>query len=265
MPKTNRRRKQLLRRQITLSEAAGKLATDLAVIACFAEDDCAESVRHYVTEMIALVNACATPMKEQGDTFAAVGSPSEIVAVAGRSYASAHQAAFNEAMRFLDWLWFCLDEDSRRHRNDWCFAPTNSKKNAREYRDSVKRSINSTGLDPELVVDNWEIAKVSILERLTPEWQQGFKHIQSRIARESAAIEHRRKSQPFVPNDFQHAILKALDGRALKKQPLAEEVCGGEGSRLYRPGGLKELMNAGKVSHKHRLRYFRPDALPPPL
>jgi hypothetical protein len=67
----------------------------------------------------------------------------------------------------------------------------------------------------------------------------------------------------FIPNDFQWAILKALQGRALKKQQLAAEVCGGEGTRLYRKGGIKELMAARKVANKPRFGYYRPDALPP--
>jgi hypothetical protein len=68
---------------------------------------------------------------------------------------------------------------------------------------------------------------------------------------------------PFVPNEFQRSILRALESRALKKQPLAGEVCNGEGSRLYRNGGIKELIAEGKVCHKPRLGYYRPDAPPP--
>jgi len=67
----------------------------------------------------------------------------------------------------------------------------------------------------------------------------------------------------LVVNEFQRQILDALDGCALPKQGLAEKVCGGEGTRLYRKGGLKELRKAGKVLHQSRLGYYRPDA--PPL
>jgi hypothetical protein len=66
----------------------------------------------------------------------------------------------------------------------------------------------------------------------------------------------------FVPNRFQSDILKALKYRALTKADLAAEVCGGEGTRLYRPGGIKELRAEGLVDHKPRLGYFRPDAPP---
>lgn len=67
---------------------------------------------------------------------------------------------------------------------------------------------------------------------------------------------------PFVPNTFQAAILNALDGRALKKQQLAEEVANGDGRRFYRPNSLTELRDKGLVEHKNGLGYYRPDAAP---
>lgn len=90
-----------------------------------------------------------------------------------------------------------------------------------------------------------------------------------------AFIERRRKlrelqlvaSSPttptsFVPNEFQREILTALQGRALKVEALAIKVCGGDKSRLYKPGGIKELKDAGLVDKKPRLGYFRPDSPP---
>ena len=67
---------------------------------------------------------------------------------------------------------------------------------------------------------------------------------------------------PFIPNTFQRSILNSLEGRALKVDALAGEVCGSDRSRLYKSGGLNELKEAGKVCHKHRLGYYRPDAPP---
>jgi hypothetical protein len=72
-------------------------------------------------------------------------------------------------------------------------------------------------------------------------------------------------SKPFVGSPLQVAIYKALDGRALKKQALACEVCGGEGTRLYKPGGIKEMMAGEFVVNKPGLGYYRPDAPPPGL
>lgn len=77
-------------------------------------------------------------------------------------------------------------------------------------------------------------------------------------------IEHRGNDlESFVPNHFQSNILKALNGRALTKQQLANEICAGEGTRLYRNGGIKELIQKGMVKNKSRLGYYRPDK--PPL
>ncbi len=61
---------------------------------------------------------------------------------------------------------------------------------------------------------------------------------------------------------LQQNILTALDGKALKKQQLADVVCAGEGSRLYRPGGIKDLKDAGLVAHKNGVGFYRPDAPP---
>ncbi len=69
----------------------------------------------------------------------------------------------------------------------------------------------------------------------------------------------------IVPTPFQRNILRALDGRALKKLQLAAEVCGGEdnGNILYRPGGLRELMDRGVVAMKRGVGFYRPDKPPP--
>jgi hypothetical protein len=72
----------------------------------------------------------------------------------------------------------------------------------------------------------------------------------------------RTPADRFEPNDRQKAMLLALKDRALTKQALADEVCGGEGSRLYRRGWIKELRDVGLVDHKHGLGYFRPDCPP---
>lgn len=72
-------------------------------------------------------------------------------------------------------------------------------------------------------------------------------------------------AEAFVPNNLQKAILAALDKCALTKQRLANKVCGGEGSRLYkqtRQGDLNELKDKGLVKNKPQLGYYRPDAPP---
>lgn len=64
---------------------------------------------------------------------------------------------------------------------------------------------------------------------------------------------------------LQRNILKVLEGKALKKEALADAVCGGvESSRiLYRAGGIKELMELGQVENKRGVGYW--SCLSPPL
>jgi hypothetical protein len=69
-----------------------------------------------------------------------------------------------------------------------------------------------------------------------------------------------RPARPFVPNPFQHRILEALDGRALRTDALGDAV--DDRRRLFRPGGLKELQAEGLVNHHDRLGYYRPGAPP---
>jgi hypothetical protein len=66
----------------------------------------------------------------------------------------------------------------------------------------------------------------------------------------------------FIPTPLQEAILQALNGKALKKEDLADDVKI-DPSRLYRPGALQELRKSGKVEHKRGIGYYRPDAPPP--
>lgn len=70
--------------------------------------------------------------------------------------------------------------------------------------------------------------------------------------------------EPFVLTPFQTAILKALEGKALRTDPLANKV--NDRRRLFiHPGGLKELQEQGLVAHHKRLGFYRPDAPPPQL
>ncbi len=66
---------------------------------------------------------------------------------------------------------------------------------------------------------------------------------------------------------WQRRILKALDGKALKKDRLAHRVYGSAGNarQLYRAGHLKDLRDRGEVKSKRGLGYYRPDRPPPEL
>ncbi|MCY2986438.1 MAG: hypothetical protein NTY19_00985 [Planctomycetota bacterium] len=82
------------------------------------------------------------------------------------------------------------------------------------------------------------------------------------VASENVAKSGPTVLQQLVPTVLQKAILAALDGRGLTKQALANEVCGSEGTRLYKPGGIKELAAARLVANKGGVGYYRPDAPP---
>jgi len=71
------------------------------------------------------------------------------------------------------------------------------------------------------------------------------------------------RPEPKMLTGLQVGIMKALKNRALTKKALANEVAGGDGSRLYKPGGLPELRKDGLVDHMSGLGYYRPDAPPP--
>jgi hypothetical protein len=61
---------------------------------------------------------------------------------------------------------------------------------------------------------------------------------------------------------MQILILGALDGSALKTQALADSVCSGDTSRLYRRGSLPELRKNRLVEHAWGIGFFRPDSPP---
>jgi hypothetical protein len=111
--------------------------------------------------------------------------------------------------------------------------------------------------------------------RLTPRGYDFVQAIQNGILDQWSKTQP-RKIKPYlrcvgaalpklVLSLLQQAIFAALNGKALKKQPLADEVSGGEGTRLYRKDGIKELIAAGLVAKKNGIGYYRPDAPPPGL
>ncbi len=99
--------------------------------------------------------------------------------------------------------------------------------------------------------------------------------VRARAEEKVDELEGRQKSQPDEAGGkgnqngtvdpliaLQRAILKALDGKSLKVEKLAE-ACKVQTSRFYKPNGLKELKSAGKVKLKRGVGYYRPDR--PPL
>lgn len=93
-----------------------------------------------------------------------------------------------------------------------------------------------------------------------PDWDEAVREW-AELLRDEKAPSDQSDKQPFVPSPLQVAILKALDGRALKKEALAGE-CRIDPARLYRPGGIKELTELGMVRNKRGVGYYRPNAPP---
>jgi hypothetical protein len=66
----------------------------------------------------------------------------------------------------------------------------------------------------------------------------------------------------FVPTPFQRGILDALNGKALRTDPLGKKV--GNRRKLFNdPGGLPELQEEGLVGHHPRIGFYS-TANPPP-
>lgn len=59
---------------------------------------------------------------------------------------------------------------------------------------------------------------------------------------------------------LQQGILEALDGTALRSRELDLEIKAN--GRLYKKGGLTELMEQGRVLSDRRVGYYRPDRPP---
>lgn len=67
-------------------------------------------------------------------------------------------------------------------------------------------------------------------------------------------------SRTFAPNAFQDRICDALAGKLLTAEQLGEAV--GDRRKLFRPGGVRELMEAGWVRKRPGGGYYMPDDPP---
>lgn len=114
----------------------------------------------------------------------------------------------------------------------------------------------------------------SWLERYYPAWRSATvradvgepESLAMPIPREWASRNERSPVQttsehPFIPTQLQVNILEALDGKAMRTDTLAR-ACEVERTRFYKPGGLKDLQELGKVAWHERIGYYRPDSPP---
>jgi hypothetical protein len=118
---------------------------------------------------------------------------------------------------------------------------------------SLRRLAHDLGIDAE-----GDIAEVAFPLRLRPR--------SSRKGRPPAyavcALVIDRTEPGFVPTPVQAAILKVLDGRALRQAELERET-GYDRRQLQRETGLGRLRGRGMVRLNRRIGFYRPDAPPP--
>lgn len=69
-------------------------------------------------------------------------------------------------------------------------------------------------------------------------------------------------SEKFLLTPMQKSIWEALQGTALRVEPLARKVSGGDTGRLYKAGLKTQLCAVGIVKYQRGLGYYRPDAPP---
>lgn len=141
-------------------------------------------------------------------------------------------------------------EEHERHRNE-----------EQERLQNLKEAF------AQLIVPFDELRQRIVLKLADKTKDQDLKEAENRALGETedrapAVGEAPTPAEPFIPTPLQTEILTALTGRGLKKQQLADEVCAGEGTRLYKRGGIKELRAADLVKHKPGVGYYRPDAPP---
>ncbi|MBX3451459.1 MAG: hypothetical protein KF777_17960 [Planctomycetaceae bacterium] len=69
------------------------------------------------------------------------------------------------------------------------------------------------------------------------------------------------RNDGIILTPLQLEILRALEGKVLRKKALADLLCKGHGSSLYKNGGIGQLIALGLVA-KCKAGYYRPDAPP---
>ena len=77
----------------------------------------------------------------------------------------------------------------------------------------------------------------------------------------TGAATNRKAYIPLTP--LQMKILEALKERTMKKNGLADMLTAREGRRLYKPGGIMELMDKGLVANKPGIGYYSVEFPPP--
>jgi hypothetical protein len=182
-------------RKISLSVAAEELANELIVLRTVTLDDSAKLASRSIRRLISVVNACSALMRQHGDLFAAAGSVSDVIEIAGqsydsaRSYDSAHRAAVGEAGHLLLGLWIHLDpagqiESMKEFLAEAGIAIPTGIAGKKTSNTAASVDANEAGLNPLLVVERWSDAKPELLQRLSVAWERDFRRIPAQIKSE---------------------------------------------------------------------------------
>ncbi len=151
-----------------------------------------------------------------------------------------------------EWEWF-REEELQQDRDDVLVRANNVSENLIEEIHEWRATTAATELE------EMSTSHPNTIQEENTEPQEGGNDSGPASASEE---DGRGADVIFIPTPLQKAILAALAGQALKKQALADLICKGEGTVLYREGGIKELRAMGLVEHKSRIGFFRPDAPP---
>jgi hypothetical protein len=133
--------------QISLSKACERLASALFLLPVYAREDEPSMALYSVKEINSLLDAATKPIEERGDVFASVGSVGDVITVCGKTYPSAHVAAFREASHFARIFWFHVDREGKEDIGAQVRAAY-AKRGSQLPGDVWQKDQNGTGLNP---------------------------------------------------------------------------------------------------------------------
>lgn len=161
-----------------------RIALELAMLPALAEHDEPEAAQSCVARLQGLLAESFWQFQNEADSYSALGNAGDTITIRrppfSANYASAHQAALDEANLFLDLLWFHLD--------------------SQRQRESRETDAICNGMPAVLVSDHWERAKTGILELLPRAWREDFAMVRSRIQWERGRI-HGKKTHTHDDTD----------------------------------------------------------------
>ena len=135
-----------------------------------------------------VLNVVGKQWDQNGELFASVGLVSESIEIGNCIHISGHHAAIEEAMHFLDELWFTVDTD------DWKATHKSFAENPGDDNLDVELVLRCTGLNPSLISENWEAAKPVVCMRFNDAWWSDYRFVSPRIQRERSHLKAKQHS-----------------------------------------------------------------------